>query len=246
AFIAAVVFDCPQQLAKGDFTFAAHDGINVAVGISLRSHARVVTAHDYPHVCSQRTQQIDNFFRGLPLECHDREPHEVGLDRFHQLFDGRSNTSLRQDEVGDGDLVVRVDVSGERSERTVGHTNANRGCMLEGIRHGEQQYFQWRVLSEEQGKTRSNRSRSSKRSANLLMFLVCSLVSVSHRVCPRSRSSSSSTKRSSTKSSTLALAALASVSAWTSKVPLSPSSVGEVSSTRSEVFAAYAPSRMAP
>src|SRR5262245_45302300 len=52
----------------------------------------------------------------------------------------------------------------------------------------------------------------------------------------------SSTNRSSTKSSALALADLASVSDWTSKVFLSTSKVGSVSSTRSDVFAPYAAS----
>lgn len=53
---------------------------------------------------------------------------------------------LSQHKVGDGDLMVRVNVSGERSERAVGHANSHGRRMLERIRHRKQQYFHWSRL----------------------------------------------------------------------------------------------------
>ena len=142
------------------------------------------------------------------------EPHEVGLDRFHQLFDGRSNTSLRQDQVGDSNLVVRVDVSGKRSERSVGHTNTNRGCMLERIRHGEQQYFQWRALSEEYQRSMGGRVQTAHTAKKRSAASATPIEFVHESALPQFID-----KAKLDEVSTLALAALASVSAWTSKVP---------------------------
>ena len=46
---------------------------------------------------------------------------------------------LDQDEISDGDSMVRINVSRERSERAVGHTDADSRRMLKRIRHREKQ-----------------------------------------------------------------------------------------------------------
>jgi hypothetical protein len=53
------------------------------------------------------------------------------LNFFHEVFDGCSNRALDQDEIGDGDPMVTVDVSGEGSKCAVGHADAHGRRVLE-------------------------------------------------------------------------------------------------------------------
>jgi hypothetical protein len=46
---------------------------------------------------------------------------------------------LDQDEISNGDSMVRVNVPSQRSESAVWHAHANGRSMLEGIRHGKKQ-----------------------------------------------------------------------------------------------------------
>jgi hypothetical protein len=45
--------------------------------------------------------------------------------------------ALRQNEVGDSDPMMRVDIPGEGGERAVGHADAHGRRMLERIRQTE-------------------------------------------------------------------------------------------------------------
>ena len=49
------------------------------------------------------------------------------------------NKFTDQDEIGNGDLVVAVDVPGKRRQRTVGHPDGEHRRVLERIRHREQE-----------------------------------------------------------------------------------------------------------
>jgi hypothetical protein len=108
-------------------------------GVRLGRQARIIAAHHDAGGRSERAEQPDQPERGSALEGHDRQAHDVGLALPHEPLHRLANARLDQDEIGDGDLVMRVDVTGEGRERPVGHTDGDRRHVLEGVRHGEQQ-----------------------------------------------------------------------------------------------------------
>jgi len=50
---------------------------------------------------------------------------------------------LDENQVGDGNLVVRIDIASQRAESAIGHAHSNAGHVLERIRHGQQEDLQF-------------------------------------------------------------------------------------------------------
>ena len=50
-----------------------------------------------------------------------------------------STRSLHEDEIGDGDVMVGIEVARERGQRAVRHADGDRRHVLERVRHREQQ-----------------------------------------------------------------------------------------------------------
>ena len=67
-------------------------------------------------------------------------PTTSGCALAHQPLDGRRDAALDEHEVGDGDLVMRIDVAGERRERAVRHPDGDRRHVLERVRHRQQEH----------------------------------------------------------------------------------------------------------
>ena len=106
---------------------------------SSRREARIVAADDDAHAGRQRAHQRDDPPRRRPLKGHHRQADDVGLRVADEALDRRPDGGLREDEVGDRDLMVRIDVAGERAERAVRHAHRDRRRVLERVRHREQQ-----------------------------------------------------------------------------------------------------------
>ena len=64
--------------------------------------------------------------RGVPLEGHHRQADHVGREPRTRL-DRLARRTLHEDQVGDGDAVVRIDVAGQRRERAVRHPHRHGG-----------------------------------------------------------------------------------------------------------------------
>ena len=59
--------------------------------------------------------------------------------RAHQPCDCCSHRRLHEDQIGNRDAVVWVDVASERGQRAVRHPDRDRRHVLEGVRHRQQQ-----------------------------------------------------------------------------------------------------------
>ena len=105
----------------------------------VRREAGIVAADDDPDVGSERAHEPDDPARGGPLEGHHREPDHVGLLLADEPFDGRANGRLREDQIGDRNVVMRIEIACERSERPIRHPHRYGRRVLERIRHREQQ-----------------------------------------------------------------------------------------------------------
>src|SRR4029450_8043394 len=73
------------------------------------------------------------------LKGHYRQAHQPWLQLLDQSNDGGLNRRLREHEVGDGDLMMRVDVASERGEAAIRHTDGERRRMLETVWHRHQE-----------------------------------------------------------------------------------------------------------
>ena len=83
--------------------------------------------------------QLDDPERGLPLERHDRQPHDIRRDLGEQPRDGLGHPTLRENQVGHGHPVMRIDIAGEGRKRAVGHADSHRGHVLEPVGHRQQE-----------------------------------------------------------------------------------------------------------
>ena len=92
-------------------------------------------------------QRRDLHRRGA-LERHDRQPDDIRLQVLHQPRDGRTDLSLHQDQIGNRDPVMSIDVAGERGERTVRNPDGHRRHVLERIRHRQQEGCSMSVLPD--------------------------------------------------------------------------------------------------
>jgi hypothetical protein len=140
-----------DERAKRVVTLAAHDRIDAGVRrfVHLGRQARVVAADDDPDVGLEAPNERDHFQGGVPLERHDRQPDDVRRTRRDQAADGARDVLLREDEVGDGDVVMQVEVAGQRGQCTVRHAHRQGRRVLERVGHREEQDVHGRPGSED-------------------------------------------------------------------------------------------------
>jgi hypothetical protein len=79
----------------------------------------------------------DDPARGLALERHDRQADDVRPAIADKPAHGFRNGLLREDQVGDADVVVWIEVAGDRCQRPVRHAHRERRRVLERVGHGE-------------------------------------------------------------------------------------------------------------
>jgi hypothetical protein len=121
--------------------FPAHDHVGPALLIVVRigRQAGVVPTDHDGGLRPQAAQQSDQTVRASALERHHRQTYDVGRQARGQVGDRLDHATLDENEVGDGDVVMRVDVAGQRGERAVRHAHGNGRHVLERVRHREQQ-----------------------------------------------------------------------------------------------------------
>ena len=137
-----VALERSQVLAEGRFALAAHDGVDARrwIRVRLGGQARVVTADDDARRRAQPADMADQPEGSAALEGHDRQPNDIRRMVGHESGDRGCNLGLREDQVGGGYAVVLVDVAGQRTECSVRQPNRDRGHVLEGVRHRQQQH----------------------------------------------------------------------------------------------------------
>jgi len=130
-----------HQFPEGDVTLAAHDDVHTGGGVfvGLGREACVVTSHHDSCRRSQGANEGNDLARGPALEGHHREPDEIGLQGRDEPGDGVPHRALHQDQIGDRNRVVRIDVARERGERTVREAHRQGWRVLERVGHREQQ-----------------------------------------------------------------------------------------------------------
>ncbi len=131
-----------QQRAKGQLPFTPDDEVDAAGGVvvGLWCEARIVAAGNDGDVRLDAPNQPREPQRRAALERHDRKTDDLRVVLAHQPFDGGHHAILDEDQVGDGDAVTGPHVARERSEGPVRHAHGERRRVLEGVRHGEEQY----------------------------------------------------------------------------------------------------------
>jgi len=72
------------------------------------------------------------------LERHHRKSNYIGFEFMHEPFDSFAHMSLYQDEIDNGNLVMWINIAGQRSKCAVRHSHHKRGHVLKRIWHGEQ------------------------------------------------------------------------------------------------------------
>ena len=130
-----------DQLTKCHVALAANNRVHAECGIDpgFRRQARVIAADDDSDVRFERSDERNQPARRAALKRHDRQPDEIWSGPVHQHLDGPAHRRLRQHEVGDGDLMVRVEVAGERRQRSIRHSDGHHGRVLERVGHRQQQ-----------------------------------------------------------------------------------------------------------
>jgi len=126
-----------QQLAEGNFAFAAHKIIHTHVGVSFRRKTGIVPADNDLYARPQLAHEIDNAPGGAPLKRHDGKSHDFRIQLADQSGHGFANLALHQDEIGDGDAMMGIDVSRKRCQRAVRHAHDGRRHVLKRVRHRE-------------------------------------------------------------------------------------------------------------
>ena len=87
--------------------------------------------------------------RRRALKGHHRKADDVGGGFLDETPHGLGHVRLRENEIGDDDAMMRVDVAGERRQRAVRHADGDRRHVLERIRHAQQEHIH-RVLHEKE------------------------------------------------------------------------------------------------
>ena len=133
--------DGADEIAEGEVAFTAHDQVDAEPGIfeDLGRERRIVAADDDAHAGAEGADEPNHPQRRAALEGHDGEADEIGLMRGDQVRDGVADVRLRENQIRDRDVMVRIDVAGERGERAVRHPDGERRRVLERIRHRQQQ-----------------------------------------------------------------------------------------------------------
>ena len=102
---------------------------------SDRTHRRPGDARGHQH-----PQPADEPERGPPLEGHAGQADDVGPMLANEPLDGREDVAGDEHEVGNRHTVMGIDVAGQRREGAVRHAHADRRCVLERVRHREEQH----------------------------------------------------------------------------------------------------------
>ena len=129
------MLDGAHELAKRQLTLAAHEEIDVGLGVGVRGQAGVVPADDHADPAPEAAEQLSDSKRGPSLEGHHRESHHVRLDVPNEALERLRHAALDEDQIGDRHPVVGIDVARERGQRPVGHPNGHRRHVLERVGH---------------------------------------------------------------------------------------------------------------
>ena len=133
---------CAQQFAKRKFAFAAYDVVNpVALGhVGFGRKAGIVAANHDAHTGTQASGLTERSCSAvLRWKVITERPTTSGLIFAGQLLDRLAHPLLHENQVGDGDVVMRIDIACQRSERSVGHAHRDGGHVLEGVGHGQKE-----------------------------------------------------------------------------------------------------------
>ena len=132
----------PQQLAKRLLAFASDHAVDI------RRTLRTPPAPGWDRSRPRRSEPRDEA-SGSTARCGVRSGVETSSPTCPTTSGRcsrtrRSTVSLTWDcariEIGDGDMVVRIDVAGQGRQRAVRHPDRHRRHVLEGIRHREQEH----------------------------------------------------------------------------------------------------------
>ena len=124
-----------KQFAQSVLTFPADQKIDFGTRLVRRwREAWIVTSCDNSCRRSKMPNDPRDRESGFSLKRHDRQPDDVGLVLAHQTLDGGDDPGLDQDEVGNRNPVMRIDVAGEGREGPVRHPDYDRRHVLEGVR----------------------------------------------------------------------------------------------------------------
>src|SRR5713101_5384853 len=102
-----------QKFAKRDLAFAAHDEIHIHSFIGFTGETRVVTAHHDFHSGLERTHQTDDAPSSPALEVHHGKADYVGIKLTNQPGDRVPHLTMAENQIGNCNLVVGIDVSCE-------------------------------------------------------------------------------------------------------------------------------------
>jgi GAF domain-containing protein len=129
----ASAFERAKELAERLVAFAANDDVDAEFGrfVHLRCETRVVSANDDGRAGPERAHESDHAPGRVTLKRHHRQADHVGLMAFHQAADGGGHSVLDEDQVRNRDVVMRVDIAGQRGQRPVRHAHRKRRRMLE-------------------------------------------------------------------------------------------------------------------
>ena len=135
----AVALDRADQRTERPLAFAANEEIDRRRLVGFRRQARIVAAGDDVRRRAQRAHQMHQLQRRCALKRHDRQADDVRFFVVQQALHHAPDRRLHQHEIRDGDVVVRVDVAGQRCQRPVRHPDGDRRHVLERVGHREQQ-----------------------------------------------------------------------------------------------------------
>ena len=80
------------------------------------------------------------FFAVRRWKVMTERPTRSGCSSRTQRLDRGAHAVLDEDQVGDHDVVGRIDVPGQRRERAVGHADGQGGHVLERVRHRQEEH----------------------------------------------------------------------------------------------------------
>jgi hypothetical protein len=126
-------FKSANHLSERDVAFAPDDHVRSPRGIlvDLQRQARVVAADDDRGLRAQPADQRGDTLGGTALKRHDRQPDDVRLQRADQPLHGGPNAPVGEDQIPNRHGVVRVEIAGQRPERTIRHPRRDDGRVLE-------------------------------------------------------------------------------------------------------------------
>ncbi len=135
-------FERAQELAQRLLAFSPDDELDVVARfVRSRRQAGIVSADDDPRPWANGANLTRNQKCRRALKRHDREADDVGLMIANEPIDRLSHAAVNEDEIGDRDRVLRIEIAGQRRQRAVRHAHRDRRHVLERIRHRQQQHI---------------------------------------------------------------------------------------------------------